>query len=133
MTGAYADGLLRAAMRHGDRRIDAPRRHAAASNPLCGDDVEVDVDDDGTAIAAVAHRVRGCVFTRGSASVLERAVGGMAIADAVGLAATLRRDLAGDAGLPAAVAALAAVRIYPARVRCALLPWEALARALEPS
>lgn len=130
MTAGYADDLLRAAARQCDGRIDAPRRYAAADNPLCGDAVEVDADDDGTRVIALAQRVRGCVFTRGSAVVLEGAVSGMAIADAAGLAAALRRDLAGDVELPPAVAALAAVRIYPARVRCALLPWEALARAL---
>lgn len=131
MTAGYADDLLREAMRRqDDRRIAAPRRRGDASNPLCGDEIELDIDDDGTVVTDLAHRVRGCVFTRASASLLARTVTGLRIEDALALAATLGRDLAGTAELPADVAALASVRIYPARVKCALLPWDALATGL---
>jgi NifU-like protein involved in Fe-S cluster formation len=43
----------------------------------------------------------------------------------------MRRDLAGSAALPPDLALLGAVRIYPARIRCALLPWDALRDALD--
>lgn len=132
MTEPYADGLLaeaREPLRAGS--LPSPRRTARAANPVCGDEIELDVDDDGSRIVDVAHRTRGCVFTRASASLLARSVPGLDLRQARALSETLRRDLRGSADLPPGVAALASVRIYPARVRCALLPWEALRSALD--
>ena len=128
----YTEDLLREALRPaGQGEIATARRRALAANPTCGDEIALDIDDDGTRVIDVAHRTRGCAFTRASASLLARAIRGATLREARELASTLRRDLAGTAALPDAVASLASVRVYPARVRCALLPWEALTRALE--
>lgn len=117
----------------GEGALASPRRTARAANPVCGDEIELDVDDDGDRLTAVAHRSRGCAFTRASASLLARAVPGLGRVEALALGERLRRDLAGRAPLPADLAMLAAVRMYPARVRCALLPWDALRSALDPT
>lgn len=131
MTG-YAEGLVaEARLAHGHGTLPSPRRTVRAANPVCGDEIELDLDDDGARIVDVAHRTRGCVFTRASASLLARSVPGMTLAQARDLATALRTDLAGSAALPPEVAALASVRIYPVRVRCALLPWDALRSALD--
>lgn len=133
MSGGYADDLVREAGHPtGAGTLASPRRHARASNPTCGDEIDLDVEDDGARIADVAHRTRGCAFTRASASLLARAVPGLTVTDALELAATVRRDLAGTTPLPADLAALASVRVYPARIRCALLPWDALRSAFDP-
>lgn len=128
---SYAPDLVataRVAFGHG--ALASPTHTARADNPRCGDDIELDVADDGAQVRAVAHRTRGCTFTLASASILAQTVPTMSVAAARALAFELRRDLAGTAPLPQSVAMLAGVRIYPARVRCALLPWEALLRAL---
>ena len=128
---SYAPDLVataRSAFGHG--RLESPTRTARADNPLCGDDVELDVRHDGAQIQGVAHRAHGCSFTLASASVLAQTVPGMSLGDARALAMTLRRDLPGTTPLPPAVVVLSGVRIYPARMRCALLPWEALLSAL---
>jgi nitrogen fixation NifU-like protein len=131
VTAGYADDIVAEARRdRGHGSLASPTTSARAANTLCGDEIDLDLDHDGERIAAVAHRTRGCAFTRGSASLLAQCVTGMSIAGARELAATLRRDLAGTAALPSDVSALAAVRMYPARTRCALLPWEALRTAL---
>ncbi len=133
MSGGYADDLLREAGHPtGAGTLASPRRHARASNPTCGDEIDLDVEDDGTRVTDVAHRARGCAFTRASASLLARAVPGLTLEGAVDLAATVRRELPGHAPLPPDLAALESVRVYPARVRCALLPWDALRSALDP-
>lgn len=128
----YTDELLReAVLPAGAGTLTSPRRRADVSNPICGDEIALDLDDDGVRVVEIAHRTRGCVFTKASASLLARSVPGLTLADALDLATTVRRDLAGEAPLPAELAALASVRIYPARVRCALLPWDALRSALD--
>lgn len=132
MTAGYAEDLVAEARRpHGEGSLASPRRTARATNPICGDEIELDVDHDGDRLSDVAHRTRGCTFTRASASLLARSVPGLSLTAARDLAATLRRDLGGSAELPARLASLAAVRIYPARLRCALLPWDALGAALD--
>lgn len=132
MTAGYAEDLVAEARRpRGDGALPAPRRTARRANPVCGDEIELDIDDDGARVVDVAHRTRGCVFTRASASLLARSVIGLGLRQARELSDTLRRDLAGSAALPPELAALASVRVYPARIRCALLPWEALRSALD--
>lgn len=131
MTAGYAEALVAEARNpQGAGALASPRRTARETNPVCGDEIELDVDHDGARITDLAHRTRGCSFTRASASLLARCATGMSIEGARELAAVLRRDLAGSAALPTELAALAAVRIYPARLRCALLPWDALQAAL---
>lgn len=128
----YPDDLVAEARSpRGEGALASPRRTARAANPLCGDEIDLDVDHDGARVIEVAHRTRGCAFTRASASLLARSVPGLSLAQAGGLATALRRDLAGSAPLPPELAALASVRTYPARMRCALLPWEALRSALD--
>jgi nitrogen fixation NifU-like protein len=127
----YADDLVAEARRaYREGSLTAPSRTVHSANPVCGDEIDIDIVDDGERIVSVAHRARGCVFTRGSASLLARSVEGLSFVAARELGAALRRDLAGSAALPPSLAALASVRMYPARLRCALLPWDALRIAL---
>jgi nitrogen fixation protein NifU and related proteins len=131
VTSGYTDDLLAEARRdHGHGTLVSPRLTTRRANPLCGDEIELDVDHDGTRVTAVAQRTRGCSFTRAAASLLARRVTGLTLSHAREVVTTLRRDLAGTAPLPADFASLAAVRMYPARTRCALLPFEALGSAL---
>lgn len=132
MSSGYAGDLLAEARRpHGEGTLLSPRRTARAANPVCGDEIDLDLDTDGTVITAIAHRARGCVFTRASASILAREVAGATAARAREMDAIVRGGLSGAAELPAPLAALAQVRMYPARIRCALLPWDALRSALD--
>jgi len=129
----YAPDLVdvaRVAFGHGT--LIAPDRTAHAENPLCGDEIDLDVElaDGGARISSVVHRTRGCTFTLASASLLAQATRGRTIDEARALAYSLQRDLRTSAALPSGLELLAGVRIYPARLRCALLPWDALLAAL---
>lgn len=131
MTAGYADDLVAEARRaHGEGTIASPRRTAHSANPVCGDEIDLDLDDEDGRIVTIAHRTRGCVFTRASASLLARAVEGRSLTVARELADALERELAGSRALPADLSPLESVRVYPARLRCALLPWDALRLAL---
>jgi len=128
----YAPDLVdtaRVAFGHGT--LTAPHRTERAENPLCGDEIELDIADDHERVTGLAHRTTGCTFTLASASLLAQAVRGRTIIQARELAETVRRTLPTQAALPVEVEMLTAVRMYPARIRCALLPWDALLRALD--
>jgi nitrogen fixation NifU-like protein len=131
VTAGYTDELLaEARSERGRGKLASPRATARNSNPSCGDEIELDIDHDGTHVLRIAHRTIGCAFTRASASLLARFVPDMTLAEARDLAARLRQDLPGTAPMPSVFAALVSVRMYPARTRCALLPWDALLTAL---
>jgi len=122
--------VARVAFGHGT--LVAPDRSAHAENPLCGDELDLDLDlaEGGTQVTTLVHRTRGCTFTLASASLLTQTVRGRTVDEARAIARALERDLGTSASLPPGLELLGAVRIYPARLRCALLPWAALLDAL---
>ncbi len=124
--------LARAAT--GAGRLEAPGASATADNPLCGDRVTVELRLEDGRIAALAHRVRGCILCEASASILGGAAPGRTPAEVASageaLAAMLVSRATPPAGPFAALAVFEPVRAVPSRHRCALLPFEALARAL---
>ena len=111
-------------------------------NTTCGDEVTVRVTvGSATAggtdrIADLAWHGEGCSISMASASVLSDTVQGLSAAEATALLAAFRdmlrsrgtveadEELLGDA------AAFAGVSRYPARIKCAMLPWVAFEDAL---
>lgn len=107
-----------------------PTASTRRSNPLCGDEIELDLLLEADMVRDIAHRARGCAILRVSASLLSDRVRGLSPDGARALATEFGRALSGTAPLPAGFETLAEVRLLPARRRCALLPWEALLEAL---
>lgn len=120
------DPTHRGPMPHADRR-------GRASNPLCGDELlaEVGLRPD-QCVDALRCTVRGCAVTEASAHLLAELVPGADRAQLERWHASFAAAL-GGAALPPALAVLEpllALRERPSRHGCALLPWQALARAL---
>ena len=113
-------------------QLPAPASSAHASNPLCGDRVEVDVRLDARgAVAELRHRTQGCLICTASASLMAGDVVGRDDAGVAARLAALRLGLAsGDGDGLGELAALTGVSAHPSRHRCALLPWEALQAAM---
>jgi nitrogen fixation NifU-like protein len=114
--------------------LEAPTGSATVHNPVCGDQVLVEVRAAGERIAAVSARARGCSIAVAAASVMAELVEGRTREQAARLRGQLERIVAGeepDAGLDARLRAFAGVAPHRARHRCATLPWEALAEALD--
>jgi nitrogen fixation NifU-like protein len=119
---------------HNFRRLDSPDRSAEGHNPLCGDKIHLYLRLDGDRIDDLAYEATGCAISLASASIMSDQLRGCDehdarqraddVADALGSADDYS-DLPGD------LAALAGVRRYPSRVRCALLPWRTLRAALD--
>jgi len=131
----YHQALVRLARAaDGAGRLDAPSAVATVDNPLCGDRVTVEVRLGEGRIEALAHRVRGCLLCQASASLLGRAAPGRTPAEVLeaqaALGALLRSGATPPRGPFADLALFAPVQVVPSRHRCALLPFEAVARAL---
>jgi nitrogen fixation NifU-like protein len=105
-------------------------------NPLCGDEIAVQVAFDGDSVRDLKFSGRGCSISQASASMMTQLVKGKS-ADEIDQIRKLFRDLmlgeaaaASDVRL-ASLRPLSGVARFPARVKCALLAWNALDTAME--
>ncbi|HJT18256.1 MAG TPA: SUF system NifU family Fe-S cluster assembly protein [Thermoanaerobaculia bacterium] len=105
-------------------------------NPLCGDHYTVFVNLDGDVIQEVTFTGNGCAISKSSASVMTTAVKGKRTEEAEKLFDTFHKLVTGEpAGLSEAelgrLAAFSGVSEFPARVKCAMLPWHTMHSALQ--
>jgi nitrogen fixation NifU-like protein len=124
--------------------LDHPDASAEGVNPLCGDEVTVELDltEDG-AIEAISVRGQGCSISQSSASMMSDLVKGKSRAEIDAVVEKFRAmmDLDGDAtdvidpenpgSVLGDIEALYGVRKSPVPIKCANLPWTTLAQALE--
>lgn len=121
-----------------------PRHHYAMEhatveakgyNPLCGDKLTVYLKLSDDVVKDVSFIGCGCAISQASASLMTEALVGKSVEEAHRLFEKFHRMLTSDDAVePLAVdklAALAGVRAYPARVKCATLAWHTLDAALK--
>ena len=101
-------------------------------NPTCGDEVTVRVASaDGTTLTDISYDGMGCSISQASASVLHELLIGLGTAEAMGVHGAFvelmqgRGQVIPDEEILGDGVAFAGVARYPARVKCALLPWMA--------
>lgn len=114
------------------QQIAVTHRHELY-NPLCGDRVEMQFQMAGEKVLAAAFDGEACAICMASASMLCAAAPQQTageIRQQHELLVAALRDKQNKPGLES-LQALLAVRRYPARVRCALLPWEAAVKAMD--
>ncbi|HSD32843.1 MAG TPA: SUF system NifU family Fe-S cluster assembly protein [Gemmatimonadales bacterium] len=119
------------------KKLPHPTNAADGSNPLCGDQIRVELQLDGDRIADIGFQGSGCAISQASASLLTGAVLGKSRAEAeklfqdVHAMLTAAPDAPVDAAQLGKLAALAGVRRFPVRVKCASLSWHTLRAALQ--
>jgi nitrogen fixation protein NifU and related proteins len=123
------------------RAIDDADRTAEGYNPLCGDHVTVYVKLLDRTLDDVSFTGAGCAICTASASLMTQAVKGRREADAEAMFEAfhdlLTRETASGNGSQqndidlGKLEALAGVKKYPIRVKCATLPWHTLHAALQ--
>ena len=119
------------------KKLAHPTRDAEGANPLCGDQIKLEVELAGDLIADIGFQGSGCAISQASASLLTGAVHGKTTTDAQELFRQVHAMLTSAPGTPVdtaklgKLAALAGVRQFPVRVKCASLPWHTLRAALE--
>ncbi len=117
-------------------KLDDASHAAHGKNPLCGDETMIQLRITDGRIVDARFSGQGCAISLASASMLTEAVTGMTHDNARSLASrmlmalrddSVQLDLSSDGEL----ASLSGVRKFPARIRCAVLPWQALIAALD--
>lgn len=133
----YRDMVMDHARRpRNSRALERPDLRACVVNPLCGDELSVEVALDKERIRAVRFHVRGCAIATASASMLSEQLEGLTLKEAVSMEQSFLAALEDrEATLPEELEALTpllTLRDYPNRQSCARLAWDAL-RALKES
>jgi nitrogen fixation NifU-like protein len=107
-------------------------RAAELYNPLCGDEIGVEVRFEGDRIAECRFHGQGCSISQASASMMTERVCGLRSEEALGLVARVRAMMRGEPAEDLGeLAALRGVIEFPVRIKCATLAWSALEAALE--
>ena len=133
-------------------RLDEATARSEGYNPLCGDEVEIDLilrpfasaegsqAQDGTkdgVIEEVAFRGRGCSISQASCSMMTEAVKGRSVTEAKHLVDAFRKLITEpEAGFDPDLGDLEAfqgVAKFPVRVKCATLAWRVLEDGLNES
>ena len=109
---------------------DADRR-LEGFNPLCGDRLTLYLKMDGDRIADIRFDGSGCAISVASASLMTEAMKGKTKQEAERIFSDFHHLITGDDGHTdpdklGKLAALAGVRDYPSRVKCATLCWHTL-------
>ncbi len=118
------------------RELTDANRTASGSNPMCGDMMRLFVRVTGDRIEDIGFQGSGCAISQASASLMTAAVKGMSTEDAEQMfrafhaMVTAPPDTPVDKDTLGKLAALAGVRQFPARVKCANLSWHTLHAAL---
>ncbi|MEY4137133.1 MAG: hypothetical protein RL205_1261 [Actinomycetota bacterium] len=116
----------------GKTPLESPLGSAHHVNPTCGDEVTVEVAADEHGHLLIGYEGQGCSISQASASVMAELLQGASVQESVAVReafvammhaqgnAEPDEDVIGDG------VAFVGVAKYPARVKCALLPWMAL-------
>ncbi|MFA6037866.1 MAG: SUF system NifU family Fe-S cluster assembly protein [Legionellales bacterium] len=103
-------------------------------NPLCGDQITLDLKINNDVISEMGFQGQGCAISMASASLMCESLTGQTIADAQKAFEIFHTLLTTDVELDenlGKLAVLSGVREFPARVKCATLAWHTLQDALE--
>ena len=117
--------------------LDGATSRAEGRNPLCGDEVAVELRVEHDAIADVRFTASGCAVSRAAASIMTQAVKGKSVEEADRLFVQFHELVTGtlkpspeEARRMGEMAAFSGVSRFPVRVKCASMPWHTLQAAL---
>ena len=115
-------------------RMANASHHAEGFNPLCGDRLTLYLKIEGDRISDLSFEGSGCAISKASASLMTDALKGHTLAEATALFDRFHRMVTTPADEPVEdlgkLSALAGVREFPVRVKCASLAWHTLKAAM---
>ncbi len=116
------------------KEIEQASHVAKGHNPLCGDKIDIYIIIKDNLITDVGFTGSGCAISKASSSLMTEALIGKSIDEADHLFEKVHDMLTkGKADIEGIgkLAVLSGVHKFPARVKCAILPWRTLKNALE--
>lgn len=121
--------------KRGEGSLEHPSVAVDQNNPLCGDEVHLELGIVDGRVVEVAHTGDGCSISQASVSMMTQALTGQTLEGALDTVEHFRLVMRGDAAadedrLGDAIA-LEGVAKYPVRVKCALLGWMAAKDAIQ--
>jgi nitrogen fixation NifU-like protein len=115
-------------------QLAAATQSAEGMNPVCGDEIRLDLAINDGVIADIAFSGQGCSISQSSASMLTDRLKGRSLEEAARVMSMVRAMLI-DGALPdndlGDLQALEGVAKLPVRVKCALLSWNVLREGLD--
>ena len=118
------------------RRVEAFTREARGLNPLCGDNLVLTLRLTGDRVEDIGFEGSGCAISKASASMMTERVKGLSVAEALQVFELFHHMLTVENPTEAQLEELgklgvfSGVREFPARVKCAMLAWQTLRRAV---
>ena len=118
-------------------RLPNPTLANRGHNPLCGDEIElsVGIDEQDDRIREITFTGRGCSISQASASMMTEVIKSKTLAEAEASVQRFTQQMANrdvePKELEEELDALQGVKKYPARVKCALLPWTTLRETVD--
>lgn len=116
------------------QKMEKANRVAEGKNPLCGDQVTLYLLMEGDVVKDISFQGSGCAISKASASLLTESLKGKTreqvkrLFDEVREMITTGKINGDEIGK---LAVFAGVHKFPARVKCAILPWHAVVAAME--
>ncbi|MEO8910216.1 MAG: Fe-S cluster assembly sulfur transfer protein SufU [Gemmatimonadaceae bacterium] len=115
--------------------LEKPDASVEMKNPLCGDEITLQVAFEGDCVCDLRFSGRGCSISQASASMMTQLVKGKSQEEIDAIRKQFRDLMLGNASEGdgsdlGSLRALSGVARFPARVKCALLAWNALESAL---
>jgi nitrogen fixation NifU-like protein len=116
--------------------LAAPTHNARGHNPLCGDQLTLQLELDGDRIARIGFQGQGCAISTASASVMTETVLGKTLKEVDELYHRFHDLVTADPTTPRDTEGLGKLQVFagvcefPARVKCASLAWHTLQAAL---
>ena len=115
-----------------------PATHAAEGyNPLCGDHINIYLHMNSGMVKDISFDGSGCAISTASASILTVEIKGKLLSEVERIVQDVHHVILGSKNpedcteLSRSVSVFAGIRQFPARVKCATLPWHTLKAALE--
>lgn len=119
---------------HGAAELDEATVQVEGFNPLCGDELKLEMRIVQGRIEQIHVGPAGCSLSVASASILAQQLPGKTVAEAVQIKEMFKRVMRGEPWPeghdPGDLEALEGVKSFPVRIKCVLLAWMALEQAL---
>ena len=106
------------------------------ANPVCGDEIRLQLRIEGDQIAEAKFVGQGCSISQAAISMMTARIQGASLSDAEGLAERFTALMHGDTEVAkdrslGDLRALQGVSKFPVRIKCALLAWATLHDGIE--